>query len=140
MFKNHLPDLSFDIAGLVSDWDLGKAGQIDQGQSEDVGRVDTKVDGSGGDAGISSNLGFCLSRDLVSNLGEVVELLPRGMKELSPLIGIGLLIVGGINLLGLDSIALGRAVDKLKNEGTSGYNTRASGQAERGGQSQGGLI
>jgi hypothetical protein len=126
VLENHLPNLTLDIAGLIPDRDLGETRQIDQGQGENVGRDNAEVDRSRRDAGILSNLSFCFPRDFVSNFGEVVELLSGGVKELSPLVGVGLLVVGGINLLG-GAIALRRTVDELENKGTSGNDTGASG-------------
>lgn len=40
----HISDLLFDIAGLISDRDLGQTGQIDQRKGKNVGREDSQVD------------------------------------------------------------------------------------------------
>ncbi|KAI6754969.1 hypothetical protein HG531_004075 [Fusarium graminearum] len=96
MLEDHLSNLPLDIAGLISNRDLGETRQIDEGQ----------------------------------------ELLSWGMEEFSPLVGVGLLVVGGVNFLGAGAIALCRTVDELENEGTSSYDTGASRQAEKDGQFQ----
>lgn len=46
----HVTDLLFDIARLVSDGNFGETGEIDQGEGKDVGREYSEVDGVRGDA------------------------------------------------------------------------------------------
>jgi hypothetical protein len=113
---------------LVTDWNLCQTGQIDKGEGKNVGRVNSKVDGRGRDAGIAACFCFCLFDDLISNLVEIVELLARNMKKLAPLISICFFISSCRDLL-LDSICLrlaSFAVDELKDEWPSGDNTGAS--------------
>jgi hypothetical protein len=93
--------------------------------------VDLQVDGLSVDALVVSCYPCRLVLDLASDLGEVVELPPWDMQELSPFLlssntrrGVGdvhfILIVG--------IVAFAREVDELENERPSGDDATTSGQ------------
>lgn len=109
VLHHHIPDLTLDIAGLVADRHLCETGQINEGQSEDVGRVDAEVDGGRGDTGVFADLCLCLAADLIADLVEVEELLAGDVEELAPLVRVGFLVgtaavvevlVGAVNFVG----------------------------------------
>ena len=119
--------MALDIAGLVAHGYLGEAGQIDEGQGEDVGGVDPEVDGGRGNASVAANLGLCLSADLIADLVEVEELLAGDVQELAPLVGVRLLVGTGavdeVLVCAVDLVVRGGAVDELEDEGSAGDDT-----------------
>jgi hypothetical protein len=93
--------LLLNVLGLVADGHLCEAGEIDEGESEDVGGEDAKVDGDRRDAGVLAGLGVRFPDDFIPYLGKVVKLLVWEMEELAPLVG----VVGVIGLfIDLDSV------------------------------------
>ena len=67
--------------------------KIDERKSEDIRRVDSEIDGLGGDACILSGLELGIPDNLFSNLLEIVNLLAREMEELSPLVWVCLVAI-----------------------------------------------
>jgi hypothetical protein len=129
VLENHVPDLPLDIARLVADGHPCQAGQIDQGEVEDVGRIDAQVDRGGRDAGVAADLGLGLPADLIANLVEVVELLAGDVQELAPLLRVGLL-VGAVGDLLLGAVyCLPGPVDELEDERAAGDDAGATRQA-----------
>lgn len=102
--EEHVSNLDFNVAGLISDGDLGETGKIDESESEDVGRKDSKTDRKRRDscraqkvdsaqnadkacisnaAGLTcvlSRLQFRVGDDLLSDFVEVEEFLSRSVK------------------------------------------------------------
>lgn len=72
------------VAMGVSTTHLCQSRQINQGQAQDVWRVDLEVDGLSVDALVVSCYPGCLGLDLASNLGEVVESPSRMVEKLAP--------------------------------------------------------
>lgn len=129
VLENHIPNLALNILGLISDGHLGQTGQIDQGQGEDVGRVDAQVDRNRRDTGIAADLGLRLPDNLLTNLVEVEELLARDMQELAILIDIGL---GVCRLDLVISVRLRRRglVDQLQDKRSPSDNSGTTRQAK----------
>lgn len=110
---------------------LCETGQIDQGQAQDVRRVDLKVDGLSVDAFVAA----CYSRRLVLNLplhfAEVVEAAAHHMVELGPLI---LASDTGGSVWDMDLVVVGLIVsaaghiDELQNQRASRDYAAPSGQ------------
>ena len=75
-----------DIFWLVTDGHFGHAGQVDEGQCEDIRREDPKVDGDGRDSSITAGLGLGVFDDFLSNLVEIVKLFTRDVEEFAPFI------------------------------------------------------
>ena len=92
ILKQHISDLLLDILRLITDRHLGDTGQIDEGQREDVWRVDSEVDRDGRDSSIATGLGFSVFYDLLSNLVEIMELFAWEVEEFTPLIGVNVLV------------------------------------------------
>jgi hypothetical protein len=130
VLEDHVADLPLDIAWLVADGDSCKAGEIDQGEVEDVGRVDAQIDRGRRDAGVPADFGLCLPANLIADLVEVVELLAGDVQELAPLLDVGRLI-GAVGDLLLQAVRLRLAwpVDKLENEGSTSDDAGATGEA-----------
>lgn len=136
---NHGTDLTLDVAGLVADGDLGETGKIDEGESDDVRRVNGQVDGlrrnscvdrtrssallrsrgskearGGGRTGVLARQALRVPHDLVSNLREVMELLVLEMAEDSVLVRVVLVkLLGSSSLLAVGD-RCGRTVDELQ--------------------------
>jgi hypothetical protein len=60
--------LLLNVLRLIANRDLGETRKIDEGEGEDVGGEDSKVDGDWGDAGILASLGIGFSDDFVPYL------------------------------------------------------------------------
>jgi hypothetical protein len=75
MLKNHIPDLLLDIFGLISDWNLRQTRKIDEGESEDVRRVNTKIDREWRNSEVLSRLKVGIPDNFISDLIKVVEFL-----------------------------------------------------------------
>ena len=86
ILQQHIPDLLLDIFRLITDGHLGHAGQIHEGQREDVRRVDPEVDWDGRNPSITAGLGLGIFYDFLSNLTKIVELFTRDVKELAPFV------------------------------------------------------
>lgn len=111
IFQDHLLDLPLDISGLVSHRHLGQTGQIDQSQGQDLGGVDSQVDGFVGNAQITTSLRIGSSDNLISDLVEVVEFFVLNMEELAPLVCVRLVL--GVSIDSLLRASWRRPVDKL---------------------------
>jgi hypothetical protein len=93
--------LLLNVLGLVADRDLCETGEIDEGEGEDVGGEDAKVDGDRRDASVLASLGVRFPDDFIPYLGKVVKLLVWEVEELAPLVG----VVGVIALfIDLDTV------------------------------------
>jgi hypothetical protein len=93
--------LLLNVLGLVADGHLGETGEIDEGEGEDVGGEDAKVDGDRRNAGVLAGLGVRFPNDFIPYLGKVVKLLVWEVEELTPLVD----VVGVIALfIDLDTV------------------------------------
>ena len=88
VLEDHVLDLFLDILWLITDRDLCETGEIDEGEGKDVGREDSEVDGSRGNARVLSCFLVCFSDDFIAYFAKVVELLAWKMEELSPLVSV----------------------------------------------------
>ena len=82
----NLLDLSLYIFGLLPHGHLGKAGQVDHGETEDVGGVELEADGLRADALVAARHPVRLGLDLLPDLVPVREDLVLGVQELGPLL------------------------------------------------------
>lgn len=107
---------------------LGQAGKINEGQVENMRRVDFQVDGLSVDSlvgtGDARRLIFDLALDIgkvvETSIGNVVELCPLGTSRSGGRAETVLCSVGGVLVLG--------NVDELQDKRATGNNTTASGQ------------
>lgn len=109
---------------------LGQTRQIDQRQTQDVGRVDFQVNGLPVDALVVSCYPRSLVLDLALDVGKVVEALAGNVEELSPLLLAGNARgrVGNVDFIVVVVVALAGQVDELENERSAGDDAAATGQ------------
>ncbi len=86
---DEVADLTFNVGGLISDWDLGETGQVDEREVEDIRAVNLEVNRKLGDALVLTSYTESLVLDLTSNFVEVGEALVE-VEELA------ILFVGGV--------------------------------------------
>src|SRR5690606_11319443 len=119
MLKDHIPDLLFDIFGLISDWNLCQTRKIDKCECEDIRRVNAEMDWEWRDSEVRCRLEVGIPDNLISDLIEVVEFLAGQVQDLAPLIDISVYIVSGLDgfvLFGFGSVRAlfwRRSVDEL---------------------------
>ena len=78
--------MSLYIFGLLPHGHLGKAGQVDHSETEDVGGVELEADGLRADALVAARHPVRLGLDLLPDLVPVRENLVLGVQELGPLL------------------------------------------------------
>jgi hypothetical protein len=137
--------LLLDIAGLITNGnlhlssaeacrqgrnktDLCETGQIDQGQTENMGRVDFQVHGLTVDALVVSSNSGRLVLNLSLDLAKVVEATTRDVVELSPFVltsnrGRG---VWHVDLIAVWSVGVAGDVDELQDKRTTSDDAASS--------------
>ena len=121
--------LFFNVGGLIANRYFSQAGQIYQGQAEDVRRVDLEVDGLSVDAFVVASNSRRLILDLALHLLEVVESSTGYVIELAPFVLSGYRC-GSMRhvdfIVARFVFAVGGYVDELQDERSSSDNAGAS--------------
>lgn len=110
---------------------LGQTRQIDEGQAENVRRVDLEVDGLAVDALVVACYSGCLGLDLAPDVVEVEEPSARDVKKLSPLLGTmssGRCVTHVYLVIVVFVFALAGEVDELEDERPSSDDAAATGK------------
>lgn len=117
-----------DVRGLVSDGNFGKTWQIDEGQTENIWRVDLEVDGLSVDALVATSDAICLLLDFALDLGKVIPFPARNVIKLSPLFlsSDACWSVRYVYFVILWSVARAGDIDQLEDQWSSGDDSASS--------------
>ena len=114
--QTHFSNQVFNVVGLISHGHLGHSGQIDEGQRQDVGRINFQVNGSRVNALVASREAVRFSLNFVTNVLEIGKDAIGQVEKFSPLVW----FVLGIDIFVISSSSSNEEEEVLYNCKTRG--------------------